>query len=205
MNEQELVELAQAGDRTALGELLLQQYEPLARSLAPKIPNAMQRIISVDDVLQASFAEAYRNIGKFDYRGPGSVRAWLTQIGEFRLMDMIKSQRTKRRGGERAVQEKAKHAADSVAELIDMVSGGVTSPSRVMARKEALHALNLAIGSLPELYSTVIRLRFLEGKSIEETASEIDRSPNAVRSIAHRAKEELREAFGRLSHYLTRD
>ena len=68
-------------------------------------------------------------------------------------------------------------------------------------RHEAIEAVHEAIDALPEEYRQAVRLRFLEGKSLEEIAELMGRSPRAVQGLVDRAKEKMRATLGRLSVY----
>ena len=63
--------------------------------------------------------------------------------------------------------------------------------------------MHIAIAELPDDYRQVIQLRYLESKSIQETASIMERTEASVRSLTDRAKKKLREALGRISNYLS--
>ena len=52
----DLVNLAKSGDRVALGRLLLAHYDRLSRHLLPKLPPTLNRVVSVDDLLQQTCA-----------------------------------------------------------------------------------------------------------------------------------------------------
>ena len=60
------------------------------------------------------------------------------------------------------------------------------------------------MASLPQDQAEVIQLRYLKGKSIEETATEMDRTAAAVRSLADRAKKKLKELLVELSVSISR-
>jgi RNA polymerase sigma-70 factor (ECF subfamily) len=72
----------------------------------------------------------------------------------------------------------------------------------VIARDEALQALHIALAGLATDQREAIRLRHLEGKSLEETAAAMGRTPDAVRGLVHRGKQQLQEAMGRASRWL---
>jgi RNA polymerase sigma-70 factor (ECF subfamily) len=82
-----------------------------------------------------------------------------------------------------------------------MLSAGRSTPSQSLARKEAVRAVQVAMAGLPEDYREAVRLRFLEGRSVEGVAAEMHRSPGAVRGLIDRAKRAMRETMGRASHY----
>ena len=203
MTESALIQAAQAGDRGALGQLLMMQTDTLTRRLATKMPPSLQRMVAVDDILQQAFSDAFRDIARFEERGPGSFYAWLSTIAEHRLQNAIKSSRRHKRGGLLQQVDPARGAETSVRDLLRQVAGNVDTPSMEAGRGEALGALSVAIAELPADYREVIRLRFLEGRSIEETSQTMDRTPAAVRALADRAKKQLRETMGRLSRYMS--
>ena len=201
-SEEDLVAIACRGDNIALGKLLFQNYDRLAAHLAPKIPTDVKRTVSVDDIIQQTFACAFRDIQRFEYRGIDSLFAWLRKIADGRYQDAIKAlNRQKRGGGVKIIGEAAE---SSFANLLDLIEGDATTPSRKLRTAEAIHALHVAIAELPEDYREVVRLRFLEGMSLEETAKKMNRSTASVRALTDRAKKKLRELFGELSAYLTR-
>lgn len=201
-NEPNLVRAAQAGDRAAMGQLLLNHYDDLTRFLTPKVTAAAQRHVSVDDVLQQSFAKAFQDIKRFEYLGEGSVYAWLRRISERRLQDVLRGLGRKKRGGDRRRVDVS--SSMSMVDLFDMLSDGQPTASRVAKLHEAEQAVHVALAELPEDYRQVIQLRFLQGLGLTETSSKMGKTEASVRALTDRAKKKLREAIGRLSAYLSR-
>ena len=66
---------------------------------------------------------------------------------------------------------------------------------------EAVAALTDAIDALPDDNRQAVQLRLLEGKSLEETAEIMNRSPRAIQGLVDRAKKKMRATLGRLSNY----
>jgi RNA polymerase sigma-70 factor (ECF subfamily) len=200
----DLVALAAAGDRVALERLLLAHYTPLVRLLAPRLPTSLQSVVSIEDILQDTFSQAFRDVRKLGHCSERSFGAWLKTVAENRLQDAIKSLKRRKRGGDR----RQIHFADdrqgsSVVGLLDFVSDGGDSPSRAIVRREARKAVQVAVASLPDDYREAMRLRYLEGKSLDEAAGAMNRSPAAVHGLIDRAKKALRASLGRLSLYLS--
>jgi len=195
-----LLTAAQAGDREAMGELLMMHSDSLARRLAARVPPSLARTNSVDDILQQTYADAYRDVANFTYQHPGSFLAWLQTIAENRLRNMLKASRRQKRGGDRSQFDPSPGAKTSVRDLLGQVADTSETASVNALRGEAIGTLNVAIAELPEDYRRVIQLRYLTGLSIEETATAMNRTPNAVRALADRAKLRLREMIARLSH-----
>ncbi|MHB9048252.1 MAG: sigma-70 family RNA polymerase sigma factor [Pirellulales bacterium] len=202
-SEHELIARAIRLDQAALERLLFHHYAPLARHVGSFLPAALQGVVSVEDVLQETFIHVFRDIGRFEPRAEGSFAGWLRNIADHRLHDMLRACTRKKRGGDRHRVLGLPHDAQgSVFDLDKWLSASGSTPSRHMARGEVVQAVQVAVAGLAEDYREVIRWRYLEGKSVEETAAIMGRSPGAVRGLADRAKEKIREALGRSSGYL---
>lgn len=200
--EPALVKAAVAGDQVALQRLLLENYDWLARRVGSRLPTRLQATHAVEDILQNTFLQAFRDIRRFEPRADATFGNWLARIADHRLLDAIKEQDCdKRGGGWRRWEDNA--ASDSgMTPLLDWIASDEKSPSSVVARGEALHALQVALAALEEDQREAIRLRLLEGKSLEETATALGKTPDAVRGLIHRGKQELNEAMGRASMWL---
>ena len=204
-NEQELIARAVSGDRLAMGELLLAHSPRLSGHLAPKLPTSVQGTLSVDDVLQQTFIQAFRGIGRLQEPTPRSFSAWLRKIAENQLRNAVTALQRKKRGGQhRQVRGLAEHQNSSMVELVELLSDRGCTSSQVIARREAVHAMQIGIADLPEDQQQAVRLHLIEEKSLAETATAMDRTPGAVSALVHRAKENLREAMGRASTWLSR-
>lgn len=197
-----LVAAAMGGDQVALERLLLAHYDSLALQIGAKLPSRLQATHAVEDILQLVFFQAFRDIGQFKQRADANFGNWLARIAENRLCDAIKEQDRAKRGGEMRRVDDAAGSDGSMLCLWDWIAAADTSPGSIVAREEALHALQVAVAALPDDQQLAIRLRFLEGKSLEETAAAMQRTPDAVRGLVHRGKEQLLAAMGRASKWL---
>ena len=201
-NDWQLLSNAIAGDRAALHELLLVHYEPLLDEIAHRISPQIRGVLTADDIIQETFVYVIRHIDEFTPRTDESVYAWLKKIAEHRTQDAIRHLHRKKRGGDyRRAQTCALPHESSVADLVDMLSAGSHTPSRSAARHEAVAAVQQTIDALPDAYRQAVQLRLLAGKSLQETATVMNRSPRAVQGLVDRAKKKMRAALGRLSLY----
>ena len=201
----ELIREATDGDAVALERLLLDHSSLLYRYISPQVPKSFRQLISVDDVLQETFAHVFRHIGEFRPRSRTSFVAWLKAIADSRLKDAVKRLRRKKRGGEFQRIDYAKHAnVSSIADMVEMLSHHGATPSQLVAKEEATTALNIALAGLKEDYREAIRMRYLEGNTVEVVAQRMGRSLGAIRGLLDRGKAKLRAALGRSSLYLTR-
>jgi RNA polymerase sigma-70 factor (ECF subfamily) len=201
---QQQIAKAVSGDRLALQELLLAQIPELSRQIAAKLPSSLHGVLEVEDILNATFIQAFRSIQKLRQISERSFAAWLRTIAENQLRDALKGlQRKKRGGGQRRLHGPAKNDASSMADLAEMLSANCDTPSGACARHEAVQAIQVGIAGLPDDQRAAIRLHVLEGRSLAETAAVINRTPGAVRALVHRAKQQLREGLGHASQWLS--
>jgi RNA polymerase sigma-70 factor (ECF subfamily) len=203
--DQERIKRAVAGDQPAAESLLLTHSPRVLRSISPRIPADLRALISAEDILQEALIYAFQNIGSFEAQGPGSFHSWLVKIADHRLQDAIKRQRALKRGGGRSPLKPQKaHDSSSVIDLLDHVAANSRTPSRSGARHEAVLAVQVALAGLREDYRDAIRMRYIDGRSVEDVANEMKRSKASVQMLCHRGLKELREALGRASKFLSR-
>lgn len=204
-NEQQLICMATSGDSIALERLLLTYYDRLAQNIGTKLPTSVQQVVDVDDILQQTFLQVFRDIRNFEPHSGPSFFNWVKTIAENRLLDTIKGLKRKKRGGDRhRVREVKDGQTSSIKDLVEMLSANGRSPSRSFARREAIQAVQIGLASLPDDQREAIRLRFLSGKSLEEVAAAMGCTKGAVRGLIYRGKQELHDAMGRSSQWLSK-
>jgi RNA polymerase sigma-70 factor (ECF subfamily) len=198
---QQLIADAIAGDRTALERLLILEFGAVQQHIARQTTD-WRGAVSVEDLLQDTFAQAFRDIGKFDFRSESSLRAWLYTIADHRLQDVIRRLRRKKRGGGR-VPTRLRVEADrsSLVDFATLLSARGDSPSQAAARGEVVQAVHVGLASLPDDQREAVRRRYVERQDYAAAAKAMDRSPEAVRSLVYRAKQSLRDLMGRSSRW----
>ncbi len=97
--------------------------------------------------------------------------------------------------------EQAGAAESSLYDIVEMLSAASHTASRSVARHEAVQAVQDAIDELPSHYRQAVQLHLLEGKSLDEVASIMNRGPRAVQGLVDRAKKKLAAVLERLSRY----
>lgn len=195
------LQAAVSGDVVALEELLLSHHDRLVRRIGRRLPLAIRRTVSVEDVLQQTYAEAFRRITSFEVRGEGAFFRWLAEIADHRLADAIRSGGRAKRGGGNPVLSLD---ADSVARLLDVVVGDGDTPSRVVGRAEVVKAVQIGLAGLPENLRRPVELRYIEGMSVGEAAAALNLQPRTVRGLCYRGIRELRGIMGRSTQFFAR-
>ena len=197
--EPALVAAAVAGDQIALQRLLLAHYDWLARQIAARFPPRLQGTHSVEDILQLTFLQAFRDVSRFELRAGATFGDWLMRIADNRLLDAIREHDCEKRGGGLRRVGSTAGEESGMTPLLEWIASDEKSPSSVIARGEALQALQVALASLEADQREAIRLRLLERRTLEETAQALGRTPDAVRGLIHRGKQVLADAMGRAS------
>ena len=208
MSEREnvLIDKARAGDREAIERLLMEHSSQLRSHLLRGLPNRVKGVISVDDVVQEALAQAFRKIDRLRGDTHRSFAAWLYAIGDMALIDMVRKETAQARGGKfrRKTSARKSDSGSLVSLLGQLPDEGVTG-SRIAARNEGVGALQVAIASLPSDQREALQLHLLQGLSLQETSDEMGRTTASVRSLIHRAKQNLAIAMGRASQWLSQN
>ena len=76
MTEQQLLEELKRGSRAAQRELY-DRYAPVATAVGRRYVSDSE---ALHDVLQDSFVKVFTSVADFDFRGEGSLKAWVTRI-----------------------------------------------------------------------------------------------------------------------------
>lgn len=201
--DEELLAQARDGNREALSALLERTGPVVRRGVEGRIPKRWQSLLSEDDVMQQTYADAAIGLGQFVYYGEGSFRAWLASLAKYNLLDAIKMLEAEKRGGNRRRIEAASGETSYLA-LYEHLGATSSTPSRRAALDEAQTALEKALQQLPPAYRMVVRMYDLDGRPIEAVAAALGRSKGAVYMLRSRALERVAEIMGTASKYLSR-
>lgn len=126
----------------------------------------------VRDVLHDSYIRIFTTIGKFDYRGNGSLNAWMSRVVvNEALMFLRRSNRIE------------SNSLDDERKVVENLSDDPPEVGRLSA--DELHML---IRKLPDGYRTVLNLFAIEGKSHKEIAKLLGIKENSSSSQFLRAK-----------------
>jgi len=172
MDDDELIASMAGGDDTALRELYARHAPWLAVRLRSMLPAA-----DVEDVLQETFIAVWRGSG--GYRASGNCGGWLWGIAR-RLAALWL-----RRRGPAALAVPAEVEADS----------RLGDPAEVAAWRADLWEAVAALGPPGSPEREVVRLLYVEDRSVTEVAALMGTPEGTVKSRAHRARRLLRLAL----------
>ncbi len=198
-----LLERAVNGDAEALAALLERHGPGVRRSLGGAIARKWRALLSLDDVMQQAYSEAFGSIRRFTPHGDRSFADWLVVLARRVLIDAIRGLEADKRGGNRLRVGAAPGDDGSYDGLLEVLAATTTTPSRAAARVEGREALKGAIALLPETQRLVVERYDLQGQAAEEVAVAIGRSVGAVYMLRARAHRRLGEILGAASAYLS--
>ncbi len=197
-----LVDRARAGDRVALGDLLQQHGPKIRRILRGAIPKRWQALLSIDDVLQQTYLDAFLDIGDFAGSRPEAFEGWLSTMARRNLHDAIRMLSAEKRGGDRTRLTQAM-SDESFVSLFELTGGTQSSPSRTARKGEIRTFIQDALYRLPPDYRQAVVLFELEGLGAERVAEVLNRSTGAVYMLRARALDRLASILGPASKYLS--
>lgn len=159
-----LIRLARKGDRLAVHSLYSRHVKYLTAICSRYIFN----VEDVRDVLQNSFLKIFSQLDVFEYRGKGSLRAWMVRIVINESLKFLKS-------SNRITFEDFPDEFDIAEE----------EPEMSVISSEQIYN---AIRELPDGYRTIFNLYVIEEKSHKDIAALLGIKENTSASQLHRAK-----------------
>lgn len=126
--------------------------------------------LAADECTSETFLRAMARRHRFQCGGDG-VRPWLFTIARNIAHDY---------------QKRACRRYETPVERVADRSDPAESPEDAVVRQTLRAALNRCIDELPDDQGRCVRLRFIDGLSVEETARVLGRSEGAVKALQHR-------------------
>ncbi|MBY5163233.1 RNA polymerase sigma factor, partial [Salsipaludibacter albus] len=178
-NDFDLVLASRDGDDDAAAELVRRHIDAvhrflLARGRDPEV---------AADLVQETFRRAVSSLTSIeDHRG-GSLLPWLITVAGNLVRDHFRSAAVARRAAEPPSPDLA--AADP-------------GPEHALERSEQADAAAALLDALSPSHRDVLRMRFLEGLTVQETADRLDRTYAATATLQSRALAAARAMAGSL-------
>lgn len=165
-NENEIVRKAARGDREAMRRIYDSHSAYLMAVCSRYVPDRDD----AKDILQECFIKIFSSLDRFEYRGEGSLKAWMSRIV---INDCLKFLRKKA----------SFDVISTERDLPDVAEEDFPDTEEIPA--DVLHGM---ISSLPDGYRAVFNLFVLEGKSHREIADMLGIKENSSASQLNRAK-----------------
>jgi len=165
----ELIALAKEGDRRAYGKIFRLCYEDIFDYIARRVGNRSD----AEDLTMHVFAKGLNAVSSYEDRGY-SVKAWLYRIAHNAVVDHFRTQRPSV-----DLEDLPEIADDSNIEAM-------------ISAREELEGLYKEIAALPAAQAEVLLLRFVEDRSVAETAMILDKKEVTVRALQFKGIKNLR-------------
>jgi RNA polymerase sigma-70 factor, ECF subfamily len=169
--EPAVVQAAMDGDLAA--------FERLVRSYQAHVWRFLRHLLGdaalAEDVTQETFLRALRRISSVTYQGR-DIGAWFVTIARNLIFDHVKSSR---------------YRLESTTSDIVELSPSTHGPEQQVLDMATNEELLRCIRKLNADQQECISLRFLQGLSVAETATIMDRNEGAVKALQHRAVRRL--------------
>lgn len=166
--ERGLVEQARKGDRGAMKRI----YDCYSRYLAATCSRYLPGESDLRDVLQDSFVKIFSSLDKFEFRGEGSLKAWMRQVSVNEALKLIR-------------RRKRNDTVEYKWDLPDTQEEDDPEPDVAEVPSSVIQKM---IQALPEGYRTVLNLYAFEEKSHKEIAGLLGISESTSASQLHRAR-----------------
>lgn len=164
----QLANKAKAGDQEAFGQIFDILSDSIYKFLSFRMPNPED----AKDLTSQVFLEAWQGIHRFD--GKRSFKTWLFSIARYTLIDFYRAHRQVA-------------SLDTVMEMAD-----ATDLEAETNTKSDFELVASALDRLPELYQTILKLRFLQELEYTEIAEVTGKTENSVRVIVKRGLDKLK-------------
>jgi RNA polymerase sigma-70 factor (ECF subfamily) len=186
-SDQDLVRRAKDGDEAAFQELLERHQGRVYHHALRLMGNAQD----AEEVLQDTFLQVYRNLGRFEERSRFSTWVYRIATNEA-LMRLRRASRTR----EVFLEDALGRDSDSPVESIRDFS---RSALEEVEGRELLGILGRLLAEMPEDHRAVFAMRDIDGLTNAEVAEVLETSVGAVKSRLHRARLYLRDRLSALS------
>jgi RNA polymerase sigma-70 factor, ECF subfamily len=174
------------GSAAAFEELVLRYQERLVRILEHLVGNRDQ----AEDLAQEVFLRVYR--ARRQYVVGARFATWLFTIANNVASNALRN-RSRRREVTLATRDSGPMGIRPLDRLIQASSGAM--PARQLDNAEMREIVRLALESLSERQRIAVLLNKFEGMCYADIAETMGLSPQAVKSLLSRARENLREVL----------
>jgi len=183
--EQELVDKLKRGDRGAVERFFNDYFDTLYRFVFYRLGGDHHM---TEEVIQEVLVSVMKNIGS--YRGEASFHTWITTVAKNRLADHGRARAARRK------LEVSLSAVDSaLSSALSAIEKGGEVPAETAEKTELRELVRATLSSIPPAMQKLLRLRFIDGLTLDDLAREVGQSVGAVRNRLQVASRVFKTAF----------
>lgn len=191
--DEELLNLAEIGDKQSLGCLFSRYQVRLLSLIAARIdPRVISRVDALD-VLQEVHLEVERRLHEYVSKPDVSFYHWMRFLAKQKLAEIVRRHVfTQARDVRREVSLPRDPSEDMSVALAGILLGNAQSPSCIMAKAEVKIRVNSAIEKLDPDDREILLLRHVEQLRTADASIQLGITPNTCRQRHIRALKRLR-------------
>ena len=174
MSDAALIQAHQAGDGSAIAELMVRHKPALMGMLTNRVGR------DAEDLYQETWARVSRSIDTYDERG--SFKAWLFQIARRLIIDHY------RRSG--AQIRLVQNPEETTPSRVDR-----RHPDQVLMAADVHRVFEAVVNTLDAPTAEVVRMRLRDGLSFKQIAEQQGTPINTALGRMHRALKRIRQAL----------
>jgi RNA polymerase sigma-70 factor (ECF subfamily) len=194
-HDEALLSRLRQGDAAAWRNVEWTFRQRLRALAAGTLPTEIACRADASDMVQQTFAEASQSFDVFEGGSLAELYVWLAAILNHNVSDAVRQHLLAERRSVRAecrVDDSSRGGTGWNA----ICAADQTSPSMAASRDESKVRLLSAVAGLPARQSQAVRMRHLEGRSLQEIAAELDCTVPAAAAVIARGLRALREVLG---------
>lgn len=189
---EDLIALAKAGDRGAIGTLMSQYRSYLLLIANEELDPGIQAKLGPSDIVQQTMIAAHGHIEQFRGETEAEFRGWLRKILKNDLADATRHFRSVKR---RKIDLEKR--IDDSRQIQPPIHDRFNTPGTDALVNEQAELLKNSMDQLPENYRQVVQLRNWEELSFAEIGERMDCSADAARKLWYRAVVRLEQEFAK--------
>ncbi|MBK8101344.1 MAG: sigma-70 family RNA polymerase sigma factor [Planctomycetes bacterium] len=177
-----LLQRAAAGDRQALGDLLVRALPQLEAYVRLQAGAAVRARESICDLVQSVCGEALADLDRFEFRGEPQFRHWLARHALHKIINRREYWQAHKRDIRR--EQPAADSAGAASVLSHYAS--ICTPSRHASAREELARVEAAFDRIEPDYREAVVAHKMLGVDYPDLAAAMQRSEGAVRNLVYR-------------------
>lgn len=179
ISEEVLIKRAVAGDEDSFNQII-DLYKNYVFAI---ILNFIKDYGEVENVAQEVFLQIYISLPNYD---SDNFKGWIGKITSNKSIDWIRRKKSKFKEETMEITEV----------LVDNSKDfWIDTPEQALVKKEENQDLQVALGSIPDIYRQVLEQFYFKEMSYEEIAKEEDVAVKTIASRLYRGKNLLREKW----------
>lgn len=172
-------------DPEAFGRLFDEYYRPIFGYILKRTAN----VDLAQDLTSETFFKALKNFHQFKWREENSFSSWLFKIAT----NEINMHFRKNRNIISLNDENSNLSERIPAPEESLPDSEIISAQRELSKKQEFLKVHKELKKLKTEYQTVITLKYLEKKKIEQISQVLEKPEGTIKSWIHRGLKELRE------------